>query len=393
MTSTSTAPPPVDAVGAEVSTGSTGNSGFWRRNRVWFLVGTALALALVVSVWATGSDLEYSAPLDPQNPEPDGAQALAQVLEGQGVEVTIVRSADDLHATRIDERTTVVVTDTDQLAPSTIGRLGRDTTGADVILVDPPPYVLAEIDARVEPAYAADLTTGDCTDDRFDRLDLTVDRAAGYHTRDGCFPSNGGFVLAQGPGAIVFFGAGQALSNDQVLRGDNAAVALRLLGRDDRLVWYVPTFADAGDDEAVSLWTFAPGWVAPSLWLAAFSVIAMIWWRGRRMGKLATEPLPVVVRAVETTRSRGRMYRRANDRTYAGVALRAAARRRLTDHLRLGRGAPEADVIEAVARHLGRPASEIAALLAHQAPVPGSDQGLVQLAQELTDLDREVRRG
>jgi hypothetical protein len=381
-----TAAPPDGADGAPTP-------GFWRRNRVWFYVGTALAIALAVSVWATGNDLEFGAPLDPQNPDPDGAQALAQVLEDEGVEVTIVRSADALHEADVTAQTSVLVTSTDQLAPSTIRRLGQDTTGADVVLVDPPPYVIDEVDEGVQPGYASDTATGDCGDDRFDDLTLTVDSAAGYDTRDGCFPSNGGFVLALGPGATTFFGAGQALSNDQVLRGDNAALALRLLGGHDRLVWYVPTFADADDDEAVSLWTFAPEWIAPSLWLTLFSAIAMIWWRGRRMGKLATEPLPVVVRAVETTRSRGRMYRRADDRAYAGVALRAAARRRFADHLRLGRGASEAEVIDAVARHLGRPPGEIAALLAHQAPVPASDHGLVQLAQELTQLDREVRRG
>ena len=48
----------------------------------------------------------------------------------------------------------------------------------------------------------------------------------------------------------MLFGAGEALTNDQVLRADNAAVALRLLGQDDDLVWYVPTYDDlAGDDE------------------------------------------------------------------------------------------------------------------------------------------------
>jgi hypothetical protein len=393
MTTTST-DPAIAPTAEGVSTGSPSNAaGFWRRNRVWFFVGLALVAALTVSVWATSGDPEFSAALDPQNPDPDGAQALAQVLDDEGVAVTIVRSADALREAGVRGQTTVLVTSTDQLAPSTIRRLGSDTSGADVVLVDPPPYVVAEIDDDVEPAYASDTTVGDCGDDRFDDLSLTVDSAAGYDTSDGCFPSNNGFVLAQGPDGTAFFGAGEALSNDQVLRDDNAAVALRLLGEHDRLVWYVPTYDDADDDEAVSLWTFAPGWIPPSLWLAFFAVIAMVWWRGRRMGRLATEPLPVVVRAVETTRSRGRMYRRADDRPYAGAALRAAARRRFADHLRLGRGASEAEVIEAVARHLGRPEGEIGALLAHHAPVPSSDHGLVQLAQELTQLDREVRRG
>jgi len=382
------AAPPADAAPA-----ATPRAGFVRRNRVWFLVGIALVLALALAVWASSGDQEYPAPLDPQNPDPDGAQALAQVLEDEGVDITIARSADDLHDASVDRETTVLVTGTDQLAPSTIRRLRRDTAGADVVLVEPPHHVLEEVQQGVEPAYSSDKTSGDCDERRFDDLTLTVDSGYGYDTAVGCFRSNGGFVLARGTTATTYFGAGQALTNDQVLRDDNAAVALRLLGEHDRLVWYVPTYDDAADDEAVSLWTFAPGWLEPSLWLAGFAGIALMWWRGRRLGKLASEPLPVVVRAVETTRSRGRMYRRANDRPYAAVALRAASRRRLAEHLRLGRGASEADIITAVARHVGRREEEVGALLAHHAPVPSSDPGLVQLAQELTQLDREVRRG
>ncbi len=387
-----TAPPPAEPVATEVSTGSPGKGGFWRRNRLWFIVGVALLLALGFSTWANSGDPRFAAPLDPQNPDPDGAQAVAQVLEDEGVEVIIVRSADELRDADVSAGTTVVVTGTAELAPSTTRRLRGDTAGADVVLVEPPAYVVAELQASVGPAHASDKTTGDCDDSRFDELDLAVDQASGYDTRTGCFPSNDGFVLAAGAGA-TYFGAGQALSNDQVLRVDNAAVALRLLGEHDRLVWYVPTLDDADDDEAISLWTFAPAWIAPSLWLVGFAAIGLILWRGRRLGRLATEPLPVVVRAVETTRSRGRMYRTADDRGYAAAALRTAARRRLADHLRLGRGASEADVVTAVARQTGRREAEVGTRLSSQGFVPTTDQGLVQLAQDLTQLDREVRRG
>ena len=385
--------PPATTLAAAADTDGAPTVGFWRRNRVWCYVGIALAVALALSVWASQGDQEFSAPLDPQNPDPDGAQALAQVLGDEGVDVTIARNADELHDADVDRRTTVLVTGSEQLAPSTVERLQDDAAGAEIVLVDPPPYVVSEIQRDVEPAHASDETAGDCADDRFDGLELVVDTATSYDTDAGCFPRNGGFVLARGPGATTYLGAGQALSNDQVLRGDNAAVVLRLLGGHDRLVWYLPTYDDADDDEAVSLWSFAPSWLAPALWLTLVATIALIWWRGRRLGRLATEPLPVVVRAVETTRSRGRMYRRGDDRSYAGGALRAATRRRLADHLRLGRGASEAEVISAVARQLGRPEDEIGALLARNAPAPGSDHGLVRLAQQLTQLDREVRRG
>lgn len=388
---TGTAPPSAPA-DPRVDVG--GAPGIWRRHRLWFFVAVALLLALGISAWANSGDPRFTAPLDPQNPDPDGAQAVAQVLEDEGVDVSVVRTADALHDADISAGTTVVVTGTEELAPSTTRRLSDDTAGAGVVLVEPPAYVVEELERSVGgPAHASDETSGDCDDSRFDGLDLSVDQASGYDTSDGCFPSNGGYVLARGADDTTYFGAGQALTNDQVLRADNAAVALRLLGEHDRLVWYVPTLDDADDDEAVSLWTFAPDWIAPSLWLVGFAAIGLILWRGRRLGKLATEPLPVVVRAVETTRSRGRMYRSADDRAYAAGALRAAARRRLADHLRLGRGASEAEVITAVARHTGRREEEVGTRLASAGFTPTTDQGLVQLAQDLTQLDREVRRG
>ena len=65
-------------------------------------------------------------------------------------------------------------------------------------------------------------------------------------------------------------------------------------------------------------------------------MVTVILWRARRLGPLATEPLPVVVRAVETTRSLGRLYRRSGDRGHAAESLRRAARSRLAERLRLG---------------------------------------------------------
>ncbi|KAA1419067.1 DUF4350 domain-containing protein [Nocardioides humilatus] len=366
---------------------------FVRRHRLWIGVVTAVLVAITISIWASSGDQSRTRPLDPDNPDPDGAQALARVLEDRGVEVDVARSADELHAAGAGDGTTVLVTGTDQLAPSTLDRLQRDTRGAEVVLVQPPPYLLDAVQTGLDTSIAADETTGDCADDRFDGLTLTVDRAEAYATSTGCFASRGGYVLARGPGETTYFGADQALTNDQVLRGDNAAVALRLLGTHDRLVWYLPTFDDAAADETVSLWSFAPRWLVPSLWLGFFAIVAVMWWRGRRLGRLAVEPLPVVVRAVETTRSRGRLYRQVDDRAYATSALRSAARRRLAEHLRLGRGATEAEVITAVARHVGRREDEIGALLAHHAPAPLHDQDLVGLAQTLTQLDTEVRRG
>ena len=60
------------------------------------------------------------------------------------------------------------------------------------------------------------------------------------------------------------------LTNDRVAEADNAAVALRLLGQHDRLVWYVADRRDiaAGDDGVASRAQLPPALV-PALWLGA----------------------------------------------------------------------------------------------------------------------------
>ena len=362
--------------------------------RSGLLIALALVAAIVVAVWATRGNEEFPIPLDPRNPGPDGAQAVAEVLEDQGVDVSIARSADELDEQRVDEGTTVLVTDAASLSPRTLGRLREHARAGRVVLVDPSFALTQEIDDDLHATTAfpdevdADCTGGDGpagTD--LSRLRIEADQVTVFSddgtTLDGarCFATGGGAVVAESKAQdIVLFGAGEALSNDQVLRGDNAAVALRLAGAGERLVWYVPDPTDAGADETVSLRSLIPRWVVPGLWLGVLALLGVLLWRVRRLGPLSTEPLPVVVRAVETARSRGRMYRRSGDRGHAAG-------------LGLDRRASTAEVVDATARHTGAPPARVATLLDDTTYTPATDQDLVALAQELARLRREVRRG
>ncbi len=86
-----------------------------------------------------------------------------------------------------------------------------------------------------------------------------------------------------------------------MLEKDNAALALRLLGQHERLLWYVADSTDLGSGEGLSLSRLLPPWLGPSAILLVVGVLALMLLRGRRLGPLVTEPLPVVVRAVEST--------------------------------------------------------------------------------------------
>ena len=180
----------------------------------------------------------------------------------------------------------------------------------------------------------------DCADPRFTDLSLEVDRALEYPATGRLLPRRARSLVVEPRPGVVLLGAHEMLSNAQVLRADNAAAALRLLGQGDRLVWYVPSLDDLVADDGVSVASLLPRWIRPGLWLGTIAVLALLAWRARRLGPLATEPLSVVVKAIETTRSRGRLYRKAGDRAHAAAALRGAARARIAERLAAGRLRP-----------------------------------------------------
>ena len=93
---------------------------------------------------------------------------------------------------------------------------------------------------------------------------LEVDSTSVYPDGE-CFDGKFGAIVTEPAEGLLLFGADQALTNDQILRADNAAVALRLLGQDDRLVWYVPSIDDLIGDDGVSLQTLLPRCVRPGL--------------------------------------------------------------------------------------------------------------------------------
>jgi hypothetical protein len=364
-----------------------------RRHRSTVLVVAFVVVALTVAVLVQGR-ARTGDPLDPDNPGAQGAQALARVLADEGVDVTVARGADELESTPVDAGTTVVVTRPDRLGGSTIDRLLDHAGPAARLVVAGAPYGASEELGVPEPTSAVSLGEGrdaDCADPLVRDLRIEVDRALEYDV-PGCFAGPGGAVLVDGPGNLVLLGADEALTNDQVLRADNAALALRLLGQERRLVWYVPELADLTGDDGVSAGSLVPDWVRPGLFLLTLVVVAGMLWRGRRLGPLAVEPLPVVVSAAETTRSQGRLYRRSGDRAHAAKALRAATRARLAGRLATGAGVPPEVLVRAVAARTGRTEHDVHDLIAPDAPAPGRDTDLITLATSLAALEEEVAR-
>jgi hypothetical protein len=359
------------------------------QHRSALLIAGAAVVAVLLTALLARHQPEQNAPLDPDNPGGDGAQAVARVLADQGVDVVVARDADALEGQPADADTTIVVTSSSSLGRSTTHRLLRHQGEAMLVVVAPGPGLVRQLglDTYPSPTDPGGPVAGGCA--AYDGLSLDVPTADAFDT-EGCFRGKDGVLLAEPRRGLTLVGAPDLLTNDQVLAGDNAAVALRLLGQRDRLVWYVPDLADLRGSDGISLAGLLPDWLGPSMWVLGAAAVGLVLWRARRLGPLAREPLPVEVKAVETTRNLGRLYRRSGDRRHAASALRSATRATLAERLHLPRRADPAQVAAAVADHTGRPVGEVEALLLPDAAPPAHDRDLTDLAQRLAALDREV---
>ncbi|MEZ5193392.1 MAG: DUF4350 domain-containing protein [Nocardioides sp.] len=271
------------------------------RARTWLPIGAVVVLALAAYLLLGGGQPEQRGYLDPANPGPDGARAVAQVLSDQGVDVTVVRSADELEGADPGADTTVVVTSTELLGMNTGPRMQRDAEHARLVLVEPGPGVTATLGYTAGSRVDGGDRRAFCAEPDFAHLDISVQDGVEYPTVAGCFTGDQGYLVAFPAPDVTLLGAGGLLRNDTVTRADNAAVALRLLGHRPRLVWYVPSASDLGADDGVALGSLLPRWVRPALWVLLFTTVGLLLWRGRRLGALVTEPLPVTVRSIETT--------------------------------------------------------------------------------------------
>ncbi len=380
---------------------------FTRKRPRWLtplmMVVLLMVVAMAVTVLTRGPQ-RNSDDLDPANPGFSGAQGLAHVLGAHGVSVTVVRSQRKLLDETVDGATTVVITGTTGLSGRTArAALAHSASAASVVLLDPDPEVTKGMGLPVD-SHLAELTDvrAGCPGAevgqqfRLAQADRAYVPTTNHSAATTCFPdkSDGGGAMVSLPATagrprVTLLGDDSLISNGAILESDNAAIALHLFGQTDHLVWYVPSLADISGADSTSR-SIAPSWFRPGLELAISAVVLLCLWRGRRLGRLVTEPLPVIVRAVETTESRGRMYRKSRDRTRALAVLQLATRRRLTSYLGLSASSAVSSVAAAAAAVSGRSYHDVLDLLSSSAA--HDDSSLLELANTLVALEKEVLR-
>ena len=378
-------------------TGIAGLRNWWRRGRTWLII------AIIVVLGGVGIAALEPPPanpyLNPRDVSPFGTHALADIMVELGHEVVTVTSAPlaERAATR---GSTLVITSPDYLSRTDLQALGR--VQASIVLVEPDPVSLAAIAPPVSligHPRGVKLTPPACRL-RAAMLAGSADmggvnlRVNGLDTpAQQCYRSRSGPTLVQVQlrgRTVTVLATSSPLTNASLADQGNAALSINLLPT-RRIVWLVPdqvavpAATTAGPKSFTDLVPLAANLVIIQLVLAALLAAA---WRARRFGPLVAEPLPVVVRAAETTEGHGRLYRARHARAQAAEALRSAARIRLERAAGLPAGSGQDAVVSAFAQRTAMPAARIAELLYGRAPA--SDQALVSLARDLDQLEREA---
>ena len=353
------------------------------------LVGAGLVLvAVLLALLSAGG---RGGRLDPDSYTPGGSRAIAELLRDAGVPVQRVETLDEV-VDRTD--VTVVVPFPQALAPTEVAEL--EGLAARLVVVGAEQPVLDLLGVPVEAGESAEVER------RQPACGLPVARLAGdadlggtTYVADGveavgCYSSSGRATLLTVPAeGLVLLGDGTPLTNDRLDNRGNAALALGLLGDTNRVLWLVPRpgrelppgaqppLSDLVPDELK----------AGALWLLVVAgVVALL--RGRRLGRVVEEPLPVVVRAAEAVEGRSRLYRAAGARGTAAESLRTATRDRVAHRVGLPVHADRSALGPVVAERTGSDPAAVDALL-YGGP-PADDAALVRLAADLRTLENAL---
>ena len=369
---------------------------WFRKHVVWIALGVLLACLVTFLAINSVSGATDSRRLSARNPAPDGAMAAAEILARHGVSVTPTDSFEDtLDALSAKDETTLFLFDAQGFLDRS--QVEEITAAADrVVVVTPRLRTLNGLGQGIRPGGVVPEAT-QVIEPGCEQEDA---KAAGRISAQGsvlsgpvvCYPTREdgpGLYAASADGRVIVLGSRELMDNQHLALEGNAALTLRTLGNNADLVWYLPGVGDvSASNSNPSLSELAPRWLAfAGPWLGLVALLAIAW-RGRRMGPLVFEPLPVVVKAAETAEGRARLYQDSRAVGRAADNLRAGTLTRLARHFNLGAETTPEAILDATARHVAQPAQEVRFVLIDF--MPENEGQLVQWAQQIERIEQEA---
>ncbi len=358
-----------------------------------------ILLALVVALGALGGrGGSGGKPLDPTSTSPDGAKALALLLDqaGPGVDqvdgppaagaggiALVLQDRRDATAHRrlvdwVRSGGTLVVADRDLVlalaAPQRQSGPGGLTGVSGPLAPDCGLAVVGGVDS-IEVA---------------DGLGLRVPPGA-----TGCFRTTGGgaFLVVEslGAGTVVLLGSPDPWTNNHLGHLDNSVLAANLLAATPsgpRVQWIVARRAGGGH---LTLLQLMPPRVKEALIELMVALVLLALWRGRRLGRPVIEIPPVELAGSELVVAVGNLLHQGGRLDDAAAILRAGVRRGIVDQLGVPPSATPDTMATVVAARTGLDRDMILATVA--GPEPTGEAGLVALAGQADTIRQEMAHG
>ncbi|GAB3933277.1 DUF4350 domain-containing protein [Kribbella albertanoniae] len=366
----------------------------WRALRRPMLVtGIIVLAAIVVLILTTAST---SGPFSPDSTERTGARALANLLKNHGVNVHGTERLSD--AVKPGAGKALLIGPNGQLDRADWEEIA-DAGWSHLILIRP-----SRVELSVLAPGVRDASQTLSSASREPGCDLVAAVKAGTVTVGGttysapqgartCYGDGINHTVVRidsGSQTIDVIGTPRSFTNSELADDGNAALALNMLGTHQDLTWYLPQFERDSADEAGG---DGPPLVPPDVryiaWALAFAVLVVALWRGRRLGPVVVERLPVIVHAAETTEGRARLYRRSRARDRAAAALRESALGKLHKAHGIPRRAEPSAVVATLAARTGWDPHMLYEALYGMPPL--DDAALLNLSDVLDVLMQEVR--
>ncbi|HUQ63725.1 MAG TPA: DUF4350 domain-containing protein [Acidimicrobiales bacterium] len=358
------------------------------RFRTWapwlILVG-----AVLVITYLFGSRPDSGVPLDPSSAKPSGTKAIIETLRVLGADVSVDSTPPASGVTTA----LLLVDDLSGVDRDAVEQWVR--AGGTLVLTDPTsPLNPAEATGTAAIAFIDPELLRQCDVPALSGVNKVI--APGAVLMEVPAGSTGCFyrgetawlvVTPVGQGTIVSIGGPLFLTNGQLGKADNAALAAAVLTSSpaSKVSMLEPPPPGGGSK---SLTDLIPERVKLALLQLAVAFLIVVLWRARRLGRPVVEHQPVKLAGSELVLAVGNLMQRAKGREQAAVILRGDLRRNLSERLGLPLDLPVEQLADAAAARAGLPPERLRQALTG-AP-PHDERELVVLAQLIESIRQEV---